>query len=264
MNFKRGFHLSPDPIDGGENLNPNPEPFSVSKEDWEKTQAELNGFRERSGKYEELERSHNEMRERFKPFLEGDKKDEDVRPDRSKYGTGADAAEKFVEDLAAWKFRNLQKDADKTREASAREQGEARQSQERVNGLVTKHRERVAEFIKTTPDFAQVVSQGHIDARQNPEFALAVLGRKNSAQIEYHLNKNAQEAYRLQMLFGSDPEAAKEELILMDHQFTQAKETPSNKGQEFKPTNKPGGKSGHDSVASRVKSYVWDEITGKE
>ncbi len=231
---------------GGDNQEGQEKPFSVSKEDWESTQNELNTLRGERERFSNVEREFGSMKERFKPFLEGSNEQADARPDRSKYGTGADAAEKFVEDLAAWKFRNLQKEVDSTRNASQREQQEAQRETEAINTLVTAHSKRVADVSKSVPDFDKVVSNGIINFQQHAPLAKAILKLKNSAMVEYNLAKNPQAAMQLIRTAAVDLDEAKEVLFGLNHQYSEdakksAARRQAERGGNFGPTEEVNG-----------------------
>ncbi len=238
----------------------NPAPFSVSKEDWDATQAELQQSRADREEFTRLKGEHSQMREKFKPFLEGGSNEQTEREpdanDQSKYPRTQAGAAAYLKDFTDFRFKQLHGAQSKTAEAAAREQREAAQDNDRTNNLVVEHTKRVAEVAKSVPDFDQVVAKGIINIQQHKPLAMAILKLKNSAMVEYHLAKNPQEALQLIRTAASDLDDAKEVLFGLNHRFSEdAKKSAARRQAEragsYSPTENTGGEmqaSGEDAA----------------
>lgn len=250
---------------GGGGGSSEPEaPFSVGREDWERTQAELNELRGYKDKFGETERSLSEMREKFKPFLENaEKKPADAEPNPEDPKYGGDRS-KYARDLVRWEARQEFKTQTQQQEASQREQQEAAKDQESQKQIFTKLTEADKRGVEKFPDYHQVIASSVLNLGQVPGLPQALAECDNPESIGYHFGKNPQEAYAFMNQVHSNPKAAMRTLILLDNRFTEAAKAPANPGREYKPTPKPGGKTGGgETMSERVKGAVWDEINGR-
>ncbi len=241
-------------------------PFSVGKEDWDRTQSELNELRGYKEKFGELESKHNEFQERFKPFLENqsDKnKNTDPEPRQNDPKYGGDAS-KYARDLVRWEARQEFNSQTALRESSQREQQEAataKESEKQVFSKLTEADKRGAEKFK---DYHAIISGSVLNIGQVPGLPQTLAKMENPEDIAYHYGTNPQEAYAFLNQVQSNPDAAMRTLILLDHRFSEAGKQAQAPAREYKPTQKPGGKPGAgESMSDRVKSAVWDEINGR-
>jgi len=251
----RNFHLDADPdlnLGGGD-----PQPFSVSREDWDKTQTELNQLREYPTKFSELEKSHNEMRERFKPFLEGGgNKDENKRPNRAeyiqKYGNTPETIEKFIEDLSGWKANELKRSWDETGNKSRQEQEEAARQTQETNRILSYHIQDVEKVKATRPDFKEKVENSAV-MRLPDNIKIDIMDSENTGLLTLYLAENPDQLSRLYNAYSESKKKGERLLAVMADKVGAGDEIENRTVQaaRIKPTEKvvgrARGKSGVDS-----------------
>ncbi len=250
-------------LGGGGDLGGNePAPFSVSQEDWQRTQSELNELRGYKDKFSTLESKHNEFQEWFKPFLENQDKnknsDAEPNPEDAKYG--GDRA-KYARDLVRWEARQEYKAQQEQQSASTKEREEHQAEEKSKQEVYTKLTEADTKGRQKFQDYDQVVSSSVVNLGQVKDLAKNLAKMENPESIAYHFGKNPQEAYAFMNQSHTNPDAALRTLIILDHRFSEAAKAPEQPKREYGVTQKPGGKAGAgETMSDRVKSAVWDEI----
>jgi regulator of replication initiation timing len=136
----------------------------------------------------------------------------------------------YTEYVAERKAEELFQKHNKTR----REQEAARVEQDRKYNA---HRGRVSEFVKTTPDYLDVIQRGNIEEFTKPEVIEDITESSVGPQLAYYLSQNPYEAERLSNL---SERAYNREFIRLEDKFLTAPAAPVTT-KAPPPTGKPTG-----------------------